>query len=223
MITDIKALFDFFLDKSKSIGFKTSLFISIIGFAFMIDYCFNISYNIYITNKLNNLEIVNRLKNVYENDSIQIQKFKEIEYKVLNRQHYLEFLSFHLSKIDLKSKKIDQKNNQTTNVKTSQSSFIRSKFWMVLSSNFFLVLIFPFLLFFPIYNYKQQDKYTILGWFASMIILTGIILFITWTAYLIPVIFGNPIWNYVINFIIHFIFITFLSVLLAISTEKSKN
>lgn len=225
MIADIKAIFDFFLDKSKSIGFKTGLFISIIGFAFIIDYCFNFSYNIYITNKLNNLEAVNRLENVYQNDSIQLEKLKTIETKLLNSQHYLEFLSFHLSKIDLKSKKIDQKNNQTTNVKISQTNIIRSKFWMVLTSNFILVLFYPFIFFLPIYNKDQQDKYTIIGWFSSLVVITGIILLITWIAYQIPIVFGNPIWNYILNFIIHISFVIILGILInnASNSNKTKN
>lgn len=222
MIADIKAIFDFFLDKSKSIGFKTGLFISIIGFAFIIDYCFNFSYNIYITNKLNNLESVNRLEQVYQNDTIQLNKLKIIENKLLNRQHYLEFLSFHLSKIDLKSKKIDQKNTQTTNVKTSQTNIIRSKFWMVLSSNFFLVLIFIAFIFLPIYNKDKQNKNTIFGWFSSLIVIAGIILLITWIAYQIPVIFNNPVWNYILNFIIHIVFITLFSVLIVKAAETTK-
>ena len=230
MIYDIlKSVFDVVLDKSKSISFKTALFISVIGFVFIVDYCLNFTYNIYITNKLNNLETINRLKIVYQNDSIQTANFKQIETKMLNRRHYLDFLSFHLSKIDFKSKNIDfksknidQKNNQTTNVKISHSNIIRSKFWMVLSSNFFLVIIFIVFIFSPIYNWDKQNKNTILGWFASLIVIAVIILFITWIAYQIPILFNNPVWNYILNFIIHIVFITLFSVLIAKAAETPK-
>jgi hypothetical protein len=110
MISDIKALFDFFLDKSRSIGNKTALFISIVGIAFIIDNCFDISYNLYISNKLDNLETLNNLKQVYKNDTARLQELFKTEQKIFNRKHYLDFLSFHISKIDFKSEKIDSKN-----------------------------------------------------------------------------------------------------------------
>jgi hypothetical protein len=90
---------------------------------------------------------------------------------------------------------------------------------MTISSSFLLVILFPFLIFLPIYNKEKQDKNTIVGWFAALIIIAGLIFFVTWTSYFIPVIMNNPVWNYILNFIIHITFVTILSVILAKKTK----
>jgi len=215
-----KTFFEVILDKSKSFGFKTALFISIIGAIFIADCFFNVSYNFFVSNKLTNLERVNNLKHIYQNDSIQLENLKEIEIRLLSKQHYLDFISFHLSKIDFKSKTTDQKKDQIIKDKTINKTIIRSRFWMIFSSNFSLILVFPVLLFMPLLGNEKISGSFILGWFASLILLAGLIIFISWIAYQIPIIFNNPIWNYILNALIH---IFFIGLIASISTNKKKN
>ena len=222
MIADIKALFDFFLDKSKSIGYRLARFITFLAIFLIVDYSFNITYNIYTSHKLSNLETINNLKPIYKNDSSTLTELNKMESRLLSRKHYFDIISFNLSKIDFKSKNVPQTNDQTNTVKSIPNNNIRSKFWMILSSNFFFVLLFPFFLFLPIYNKEKQDKKTIFGWFASLTLLTGLIALITWIAYQIPIFFNKPILSYVVNFIIHIIFLTIFSVLIAKATDQTK-
>lgn len=203
----VKTFFELILDKSKSFGFKTALFISIIGAIFITDCFFNVSYNFFVSNKLTNLERVNNLKSIYKNDSIQLENLYQIEHRLLKKQHYLDFISFHLLKIDFKSNTTDQKKNQIIKTKTKNRSIIRSRFWMTLTSNYLLVILLPFMLIMPIFAKDKLTGQTLLGWFASIVLICGIVLFITWIAYQIPIIFGNPVWNYILNALIHTFFI----------------
>ena len=215
-----KTFFEVILDKSKSFGFKTALFISIIGAIFIADCFFNVSYNFFVSNKLTNLERVNNLKPIYKNDSIQLETLNKIESRLLNKQHYLDFISFHLSKIDFKSKTTDQKKDQIIKEKTTNKSIIRSRFWMIFSSNFSLVLAFPIVLLLPLFGSEKISGSFILGWFASLVLLTGLIIFITWIAYQIPIIFNNWTWNYILNALIHLFFI---GLIVGVSRDKKKN
>lgn len=221
MIADIKALFDFFLDKSKSIGFRLARFISFLAIFLLVDICFNFTYNIYTTHKLSNLESINNLKPIYKNDSLSLAELNKMESRLLNRKHYFDLISYHLSKIDFKSKNVPETKDQINIVKRITNNE-RSKFWMILSSNFFYVLFFIVLVFFPIFNKDKQDKNTIFGWFSSLVVMAGIILLITWIAYQIPILFNNPIWNYILNFIIHIISLAIISVSIAYATDKRK-
>lgn len=80
------------------------------------------------TRNLLTRERVNNLNHIYQNDSI--------ETRLLNKQHYLDFISFHLSKIDFKSNTIDQKKHQITKEKTINRSIIRILFYFI-----FIILI----------------------------------------------------------------------------------
>lgn len=220
MLDFFKTIIEVILDKSKSFGFKTALFISVVGVIFIADCFFNISYNFHVSNKLSNLERVNNLKTFYQDDSLQMTRLFEIESKLIKKQHYLDFISFHLSKIDLKSNTTDQKKIQITKAKTKKRSTIRSRFWMIFTSNYSLIIILPFLLLLPLFSKDKITVQFILGWFASIVLLSGIVIFITWIAYQIPVIFNNIIWNYIINVLIHTFFI---GLIMSISTDKKKN
>lgn len=223
MFGDIKDIFELFLDRSKSLSQRAAFFIILVSLAFLVDYCFNISYSFYITNKLNNLESVNRLKTIYQSDTVQFQKLLIVENKLLNKQHYFEFLSRQLSRIDFISSKVPETNHQINSVNNIPNNTIRSRFWMMFTSSFFLVIFFLLFVFFPIYNKDKQDRNTILGWIAALIVISVLIVVITWTAYQIPVLFGNPLWNYILNFIIHLFFVSLLIRLASKSGRTTKN
>jgi hypothetical protein len=283
MFESIKTVLEIFSDKTRSFGFKSALFISIVGFLFIFDLTFHISYDIHISNKLNNLEKIYQLKQIYKNDSLNLEKFSDLEKKILNRKHYSEYLPFynyskktdpkiietieikttqgiqnepfHLNKNDsiqfrklmeLSKTKIESKNysdyifffdslrnNQLkstdkTIVKTI-SRFIaqktdfkeRSRKWMFISSNFFFILLFVFIFFVPFLPNDQKKGSIILGIFAINILLSCIMLFAYWTSYFIPLIFNIPIWNYILNFLIHSFFITVIvNLILRVSKKK---
>ncbi len=221
MISDFfKTIVEVVLDKSKSFGFKTALFVSVIGAIFIVDCFFNVSYNFHVSNKLTNLERVNVLKTYYQYDSLQMIRLFEIESKLLNRKHYSEFITSQLSKIELKPKIEDLENDQIIKAKKEKRSTARSRFWMIFTSNYLLIVLLPIILFLPLFSKEKILGHFILGWFASIVFLSGFIIITSWIAFQIPVIFNSPIWNYFLNALIHTFFIV---VVVIASKDKKKN
>ena len=91
----LKSIIDFLSDSSKSLGHRTAILISFVGVLILLDLTFNFTYDVYISNKLNNLEKIYQLKIIYKNDSAQLQKLNEIERRTLARKHYSEYLPFY--------------------------------------------------------------------------------------------------------------------------------
>ena len=65
MIEGIKNIIELFLDKSRHWTLKAGVFISVIGLLFILDFMFNLSYNYFINNKLENIEKLQIIKKGY--------------------------------------------------------------------------------------------------------------------------------------------------------------
>jgi len=219
MIESIKHFFNLLFDNSKSWTFRAAAGISILGFLVLTDLTLNFSYNLHTNNKINQLEKIQIIKKDYKLDSLKLNKIVTLENKVLNKEHYTEFLSRNLSNISFKPEIKDQTVNQSTNETTITTKPIKSLFWMVLSSNYLLLIILPFLILLPIYNRKTRTGSGILSWFASLIMIGAIVALITWISYQIPWFWDNPIWTYVANFLIHTLF---LILIIKIGNEQNK-
>ena len=135
-----------------------------------------------------------------------MSKIVKLENKIINKEHYTEFLSRNLSNISFKTNIKDQNVNQSTNEITTTIKPIKSLFWMAFSSNYLLAIILSFLIFLPLYNSDSRTGSGILGWFASIIMIGVMGALVTWISYQIPLIWNNPIWNYILNFLIHTLF-----------------
>jgi hypothetical protein len=205
MVEFFKHIYDLVFDKTKSWGVKTAATISIIGFLFLADLLFNFTYNIFINNKINQLEKIQTLKNSYKTDSLSLAKILLIEKKVLNGEHYADLIFRNLSNFTFKFDVKKGKEVQKPKVEIIEKP-IRSIFWMALSSNYFFALILPFLLFIPLFGKGARHLNALLGWFSTLIMIGVVGSITTWISYQIPLILGNPIYNYVLNFFIHSIF-----------------
>ncbi len=91
---DFNTFFTTIYDKSKSLSHRTAVFFSMIGLIMIIELVFNFTYDIYISNKLNNLKTIHELKEIYQNDSVETEKLRADEIRILNRWHYSESLPF---------------------------------------------------------------------------------------------------------------------------------
>lgn len=208
---DFKSVTDFFSDKSKSWGFKTATFISIIGLIFLIDICFGFSYNYHINSKLKNLKEIKGIKDNYMNDSTKLIKLSEFENEILYKDHYLKIISNKIRNISLINDITDKnqiQNNQTTNTPViTIKKDVRNLYWMIGSSNFLIVIILPILLFLPLFGGKEsRNADMIVGIFASIIFLSIFSTVTTWIAYKIPLILDKPFLNYLLNFLIQALF-----------------
>lgn len=208
-----KHFVDLIKDKTTSWGFKTALFVCIIALIFATDYYLGFSRNYHLNNKLEQIDKINKIKTTYQIDSATLFQLNKMEQIVLNQKHY----SFRLSRLFLndsinsETSEIIAQNNPANNKPTTITKKpIRSLFWMTLTSNYLFVFLFPFLLFLPLYSKNGRKGNAIVGWFASLIMIGFVITIITWISYQIPLISNNPIWNYILNFSIHTLFLILL-------------
>lgn len=194
------SIFNFFLDKSKSIGYKTAILISILGFLIITDFSLNFTYNLNINNKLEQLSNIQKLKKEYSKDSVNMVKLTKLENNIINQKHYSEYLD--LSKIEF-----EQKPETERMKKTNEKEY--SPFWMAISSSYSLILAFPVILLLPFFSDDKQKSF-FWAWVAMMIIWISIIVLLTVISYQIPLINGKPMYNYWGNFVIHSIFLLIL-------------
>jgi len=213
-----KQIKELLFDNSTSWGKFIAKFISIIVFIVLFDILLSFSYNLHIENKLDQLEKITSIKFEYKKDSIKNIKIIKLENEILNKEHYSEFLPRIFSKISFTQDTEPQKINQNITDKNNTIKPIFSIFWMTLSSNYLIIIVFPFLLFLPAYNKESRSGNGIASWISSLVMLLLMISSVTWISYQLPVVSINPIGNYILNFLIH----TFFWVLVIIS-GKDKN
>ena len=216
MIEGIKNIVELFLDKSKHWTLRAGIFISVIGVLFILDFTLDLSYNYYVSRKLENLEKIQILKKDYTADSLKLKKILFLEEKIISKKHYSEFIfpdfSFSSFKNSTIAKTIDQNPTKivTPKNKTNKPN-IRSYFWMLLSSNYLFVIVFVVMIFLPLTGKEQRTLKSISGWFAGLVVFSLIIIFVTWISFRIPLINNEPIYNYILNFLIHTIFIMLIA------------
>jgi len=217
----LKIIRDFILDKSRSIGQRAGLSIIIIIVLFSVDRVLNFTYDIHINNKLNAIEKINNLKKEYKNDSLYTIQLSKLETEYKDRKHYYDYYHDNLFRFLNFSKSLFKSDNkeiikeEIKKVNTIRKSPIRSNFWMFMSSNFFLIIITL------IFGKSTNTKESILGLFLILIILFCIMAFANWTANLIPLLLNNPIWNYILNFLIQTTLIILTTRIIIKSTTKT--
>ena len=201
-----KQIKDLLFDNSTSWGKFIAKFISIIVFIIIFDILLSFSYNLHIANKLDQLEKLSKMKSEYKKDSIKNIEIIKLENQILKKEHYSEFVPRIFSTISFTQETKPQNINQEITDKTKIIKPIFSIFWMTLSSNYLIITVFPFLLFLPAYNKESRSGNGIAAWISSVVSLCLMIAVITWIAFQIPLIWNNPILNYILNFLIHTLF-----------------
>lgn len=221
MIEGIKNIVELFLDKSKHWTLRAGVFISVIGVLFILDFTLDLSYNYYVSRKLENLEKIQILKKDYSTDDLKLKKILFLEEKIMSKKHYSEFIfpdlsfpdfSFSSLKNSTIAKTTDQNPTKIVIPKTKTNNpNIRSYFWMLISSNYLFVIVFVIMIFRPLTGKEQRTLKSISGWFAGLVVFSLIIIFVTWISFRIPLINNEPIYNYILNFIIHTLFIVLIA------------
>jgi hypothetical protein len=198
----IERLLKFFENKSIHFGLRTSLFIITIFVLTTCDYYFNFTYDIHLNNKIEKLESINNLKKIYETDSLKLTELTVLENRIYKRTHYSDRLrNFDLNQVNIfkKSDTTEIKNPVIKNDNTITNKPIRSLFWMSLTSGYFFIILIIALLILPFTGSVHREWKNLLGSIAAIIILIGVISFLAWIAYKIPLIANRPYLNYILN------------------------
>lgn len=198
MFEFLKHISDLIFDNSKSWGKRTSTFFSLLFFLILADFTFNISFNIFTENKLNQLEKITKLKEDYKNNNNRLKEIKTIESEIFKREHYTEFISRNFNELS------NRKNtgNEINNIEDKRSIPL-----MILSSNTILIIMVFFILILPIFGGKEaRQSNFFIGFFSSLLFISFLIGIVTIISYQIPLINNNPKLNYLTNFLIQIFF-----------------
>ena len=195
----------FFENKSIHFGLRTSIFIISIFVLTVSDYYSNFSYDYHLNSKIEKLKSLNGLKHIYKTDSLKLAELTELENRIFKRKPY----SDRLRNLDLSQFKILKKSDTTKIISpitkkdnTATNKPIRSLFWMVLTSGHFFIILIILLTILPFRGYPHNELKNVLGAIVGIIILIGVISFLTWVAYKIPLIYNQPYLNYILNAIL---------------------
>lgn len=202
----IDKIINFFENKSFSFRLRTSIFIISLFALTISDYVFDFSYDYHLNNKIEQLESIDNLKKIYKTDSLKLVELTKLENRIFKRTHY----SDRLRNLDLNQINIFKKSDTTKiispvikNENATIKSPIRSLFWMVLSSNYFFIILIIGLIIMPFTGSVHRELKNILGSIAAIILLIGLISLITWIMYKIDLIWNRPYVNYILNIVLH--------------------
>lgn len=206
----IKAIVDFFTNANHSLRKRFGYFIFIFFVVISIDYSFNISKDILIESKLEQLEKIQKIKKSYKENSYSLKKINEIESEIISREHYLDawykkglIASNIMFETPLKGE--NRTNEIIENKENSNSK--RNLFFMILSSNFATVLAIPIMIIIPFFekrlSFKKFFNYYSIAATAMLFVIVS-----TYVSYQIPIINDERIWfNYILNVIIHSVYL----------------
>lgn len=203
---NIGNIFYFLTDKTKPISARYgSIFIAIF-LLICADIVTGVSYHFWSHAQLNNLEQIVRMEDSYEMENTTKSYLEQLETTIVKRKHYTERLYFLFagsSDAQRSMENISQPN------KTNAKSSILNIYWMILSSNLSIVLVFFFLIIGILSpkNLKSFKAADISGLAGLTIMLFFWIVIVTIISYQIPVISDSkPYLNYILNLVIHFVF-----------------
>lgn len=213
----IKSILEVIKDGSTSWGQKISIFLAVIGLLFIIDFTLGISFEYQLNKKIEKIEKIHKIKTLYKKDSIRSIQIKAIEENIFEAKHYSEFISDAVNSTYDNVKSISFSSKEGNVIE--ETKLERNYIWMLISSNYSSLIIFPFLFFLPIYDNSYRNTKNMIAWFASLVAISLYSIFITWISFKIPLINDSPTYNYWLNVIIHTVFIVIGIIVL----NKKKN
>lgn len=203
MIEIISKILDFLSNNSKGLlrYFTSLVVLSLVVFLF--DYSFEISKGWEINRKAEQLDKLNTLKQNYDGDSTVQGFIEESKHEILIRTHY-----------SLKLKEWYNYYENTANRKYSYWIMLLSSSWFFIT----LIIIIPILGGLAVYieaDYTKSQAIDSVKWLVISFLAIPIV---TRLSFLVPMYLGNPIWNYIFNFVS-----TLLIVLIWVFVVKGKD
>lgn len=197
----LNSIFQFFTDKTKGLSHKAILILASILIIVIIDNTLSFSYYYNTQKKIEQIDGLNRILSDTTLTNFEKEKLESLRSKLILRMTWKDKTWKLLSEIEFKSEKKSISGENTDKKPEVQ----RSYFWHFVSSGWIFIIV---ALFMPIVGLK--DKSTSLG--AVIGILTVILPMFFGIAWIyakifsyIPVIRGNPIYNYVLNALLCFL------------------
>lgn len=197
-----KGAASFFVDGQHAITKRLGVGLIIMGLAFVIDDQVGITY-FYATDK--KIEQAQRLTTILSSDSIDIatrNQLKVLQLSILKRQGFIsQSWGFIKSAINFRT-------TQTTNATPISIIDVRLNVFLHVLSSSWLLLIITAVGFVGLLLQKRVGGYEIAGIVLLLLVIVAMVTLFALAFSFIPVIFGNPSWNYILNAILHFLLMT---------------
>jgi len=216
----LKDLFAFLTDTNKHFSTRAAIFFALFIGLLLADNLFGFTYYYNISNKIEKAASINKLigdSSISLNNKMLLISMRN---EVLSRETVIETVerkaSFMYNK--LKANASNDKENSLPNQQPERRNMpARSGFWFVISSSgiyiIFTLITIPFIL---VSSVRTSDYFNfLLGSIAALGAFYGMAAFNYYVFGLIPLIGGNWVWNYLINFILQVTILGLIGVLLS--------
>ena len=191
----LNSIFHFFTDKTKGLSYKATLILTTIVLIILIDNTLSFSYYYNTQRKIEQIDGLNKILSDTTLTDLEKDKLQNLRHNLIRRTTWKDRAWKLISEIKFKS----ENEENLKEPPKSQKEITRSYFWHYISSGWLfllLALMMPFI--------GLKDKNTSLGTtLGILVIVEPIFLGIAWiyakVFSFIPIIFGDPIYNYILN------------------------
>jgi len=202
MDTTINSVVKFLRDKSVSTKIKIIRVILIFITLLAVNNYLGFTYYYNLGQKVNLIEKIEKAKSSKELSLNHKKKLIELEEEVINRKNVFTQCNDYLSQQLFSKKPIKQAPQKE-----------RSLLTHILTSSIVWIILFLFVLVAIFFDKDENDSDTILGIVLVSFLLIGLAFVFQWALGYIPIIFGNPTYNYFLNAIIQLGFVILLIML----------
>lgn len=235
----INDFINFLGDKSLTLSKKTILIVSIVFIVVVVDFWFGFSFNYSLNQRLNQIEKIELIKSNFNLPDSLNNQLGDIEFKIIYKKDYLNFLLWNFNKINngksLNTNKVEPDTSsmigstqdstsirESPTIKSKSETYSKRKFFLdLVSSSYIFLLILIILPFIPL-TQKENIANSYIGVIVIMIVIIGFTI-VNYLLYsLIPTL-SKPWINYLFNAILHFsIVYSIIKLISRSSKNKSK-
>jgi len=188
---DINSILKFLKDKSVSLKIKILRIILIFVILLAVNDYLGFTYYYNLGQKINLIEKIEKTKSSKELNPDHKKILIELEEEIINRKHVFTQCNDYLSHLLFSEKQIKQEAQKE-----------RSLLAHILSSSIIWIVLFLIVFVAILVDKDENDSETIWGIVIGLILLVFLAFIFQWALGFLPVIFGNPIYNYILNAII---------------------
>jgi hypothetical protein len=195
---DFSSILHFLTDKSRKISTKAIVIVLSLLLLAIIDNTFSFSYFYNTSNKVNQLQKISEILKDKTLDKTENEKILLLRKDILTHQTYKDKIYNYLTNLDFDTtEKIDEAESNQIGQRNEYIHLLTSAWWLLLPIGL-LILLYPYI----IISERKQILNTTIG----LIFLTGlsylVSLLLSKIFSFIPLIDNNPIYNYILNFIL---------------------
>jgi len=209
----LDSIFKFFTDKTKGLSHKAIFVILTITALVVIDNTLSFSYFFNTQNKIEQIQGLNKILNDTTLTSNERKEIQIIRKDIIFRSTWKDKTFNFISQIEFKSEPSD-----STIKIDSEPVFERSYFWHFITSGWAFIIVMILMPFVGLFS----ENTSIGNLISILIILEPILYGMAWIFAklfsLIPVLFGDPTYNYLVNIVLS----SALTFLITLSTKKSR-